>query len=161
MASTISSALLALISGVLGGFSTIDLGAEPSSVSPLASRSALLQQQVSNDVLDTKITLQLHVFRETYVGALVRASFLAPNLRVGLTMTALLPVSLESYTEELLAGRVVSVPFDGPAVVEGMVLPTTASSQDAVVRGTLAAGLEEAEDLLMHIDKLGKVLDCN
>ena len=76
-------------------------------------------------------------------------------------MTALLPVSPASYTEELLAGRVVSVPFDGPAVVEGRVLPTTASSQDAVVLGTLATGLEEAEDLLMHIDKLGKVLDCN
>ena len=76
-------------------------------------------------------------------------------------MTALLPVSLESYTEELLAGRVVSVPFDGPAVVEGTVLPTTASSQDVVVLGTLAAGLEEAKNLNTHIDKRRKVFDCN
>ena len=57
--------------------------------------------------------------------------------------------------------RVVSVPFDGSAVVEGTVCPTTASSPDAVIRGTLAAGLEEAYDLLMHIIKLGKVLGCN
>ena len=42
---------------------------------------------------------------------------------------------------ELLAGRVVTVPFDGSAVVEGMIRPTTASSQDVVIRGTLADGL--------------------
>ena len=76
-------------------------------------------------------------------------------------MTACLPVSPALSTLELLTSRVVPVPFDGSAVVEGTVLPTTASSQDDVVRGTLAVGLEEAEDLLMHIDKLGKVLDCN
>ena len=76
-------------------------------------------------------------------------------------MTALLPVSPALSTVELLAGRVVSVLFDGSAVAEGTVRPTTASSPDAVVRGTLAAGLEEAKDLHLHIDKLRKVLDCN
>ena len=39
--------------------------------------------------------------------------------------------------------RVVSVPFDGSAVVEGTVCPTTASSPDAVFRGILATGLEK------------------
>ena len=76
-------------------------------------------------------------------------------------MTALLPVSRASCTEELLAGRVVSVLFDGSAVAERTVRPTTTSSPDTVVRGTLAAGLEEAKDLHLHIDKLRKVLDCN
>ena len=76
-------------------------------------------------------------------------------------MMALLPVSRASCTEELLAGRVVSVLFDGSAVAEGTVRPTTTSSPDVVVRDTLAAGLEEAKDLHLHIDKLRKVLDCN
>ena len=44
---------------------------------------------------------------------------------------------------ELLAGRVVTVPFDGSAMVEGTVCPTTASSPDAEVRGILAAGLKK------------------
>ena len=58
-------------------------------------------------------------------------------------MTALLPVSPALSTVELLSGRVVPVPFDGSTMVEGIVYPTTASSPDAVVRGTLAAGLEK------------------
>ena len=70
------------------------------------------------------------------------ASFLVPNFRVGLTMTAWLPVFLVLSTVELLAGRVVPDPFDGSTVVEGTVCPTTASSPDAVVRGILAAGLK-------------------
>ena len=66
-----------------------------------------------------------------------------PNFRVGLVMMACLPASPATSTWELLAGRVVPVPFDGSTVVEGMVCPTTASSPDAEVRGTLAAGLEK------------------
>ena len=68
-----------------------------------------------------------------------------PNFRVGLTMTAYLPVSLALSTVELLAGRVAPVPFDGSAVVEGTVRPTTTSSPDAEVRGILAVGLEKAK----------------
>ena len=68
-----------------------------------------------------------------------------PNFRVGLTMTACLPASPALSTLELLADRVVPAPFDGSAVVEGMVHPTTASSPDAKVRGILAAGLERAK----------------
>ena len=69
-----------------------------------------------------------------------------PNFRVGLTMTAWLPVSPALSTLELLAGRVVPVPFDGSAVAEGTVRPTIASSPDAEVRGTLAAGLSKAKN---------------
>ena len=68
-----------------------------------------------------------------------------PNFRVGLTMTACLPVSPALSTLELLAGRVVPVPFDGSAVAEGTVCSTTASSLDAEGRGILAAGLEKAK----------------
>jgi len=57
-------------------------------------------------------------------------------------MTALAPVSPASCTFELLAGRVVPIPFDGSTVIEWTVCPTTASSPDAVVRGILAARLE-------------------
>ena len=60
-------------------------------------------------------------------------------------MTAWLPAFLTLSTLELLAGRVVPVPFDGSTVVEGMVCPTTASSPDVAVRGILAAGLEKAK----------------
>ena len=69
-----------------------------------------------------------------------------PNFRVGLTMTAYLPVSLALSTVELLAGRVAPVPFDGSAVVEGTVRPTTTSSPDADVRGILATGLDKAKN---------------
>ena len=68
-----------------------------------------------------------------------------PNFRVGLTMMACLPAFLALSTLELLAGKVVPVPFDGSAVVEGMACPTTASSPDAKVRSILAAGLEKAK----------------
>ena len=68
-----------------------------------------------------------------------------PNFRVGFTMTAWLPVFLALSTLELLAGRVVPVPFDGSAVVEGTVRPTTASSPDAEVCDNLAAGLVKAK----------------
>jgi hypothetical protein len=44
---------------------------------------------------------------------------------------------------ELLVGRVVPLPFDGSTVVEGTVCPTTASSPDAKVHGTLATGLKK------------------
>jgi len=56
-----------------------------------------------------------------------------------------LPASLALSTLELLAGRVVPVPFNGSTMVEGTVCPTTASSLDAEVRGILAAGLEKAK----------------
>ena len=84
--------------------------------------------------------------QRTYVDALVKASFLMPNFRVGLTMTACLPVSPALSTWELIAGRVIPIPFDGSAVVEGMVRPTTASSPDAEVRGILAARLGESKN---------------
>jgi len=44
---------------------------------------------------------------------------------------------------ELLAGRVVPVPFDGSAMVEETFCPTTASSPDAEVCGILAARLKK------------------
>ena len=69
-----------------------------------------------------------------------------PNFRVGLTMTACLPVFLALSTLELLAGRLVPVPFDGSAVVEGTIYPTTTSSPDAKVHGILAAGLEKSKN---------------
>ena len=52
------------------------LGAESSSVSPLASRNALLKRQISQDVLDTKTTLQI-VFLGATVSAL-KISFHPP-----------------------------------------------------------------------------------
>jgi len=100
--------------------SSADLGAESSSISPLAPRS-------------------------TSIDALFTASFLMPNFRVGFTMTAWLPAFPTLSTLELFAGRVVSVPFDGSTVVEGTVCPTTASSLDAEVRGILAAGFKKAK----------------
>ena len=64
---------------------------------------------------------------------------------------------------ELLAGRVVTVPFDGSIVVEGTVCPTTASSPDAVVCGTLAVGLEKQKFQVKtsKSTNLSKVLDCD
>ena len=64
-------------------------------------------------------------------------------------------------TLELLAGRVVPVPFDGSAMVEGTVRPTTASSPNAKVRGILAAGLEKAKTQIKTNKTKMKVLDCN
>ena len=61
-------------------------------------------------------------------------------------MMACLPASPTLSTLELLARRVVSVLFDGSTVVEGTVRPTIASSPDAEVRGTLAAGLSKAKN---------------
>ena len=77
------------------------------------------------------------------LGALVKTSFLAPNLWGGLTIMALPPELPALPILELLAGRVVIVPFDGSAVVEGTVCPTTASSTDAVVYDILAARLKK------------------
>jgi hypothetical protein len=60
-------------------------------------------------------------------------------------MMACLPVSPALSTLELFSGKVVPVPFDGFAMVEGTVRPTIASSPDAEVRGILAAGLVKAK----------------
>ena len=68
-----------------------------------------------------------------------------PNFRVGFTTTTWLPASPALSTLELLAGRVVPVPFYGSTVVEGTICPTTVSSPEAEVRGILAAGLEKAK----------------
>ena len=76
-------------------------------------------------------------------------------------MTAYLPASLAISTLELLTGRVVPIPFHGSTVVEGTVCPTTASSPDAEVRGTLAAGLEKAKTQIKTSKSKTKVLDCN
>ena len=73
------------------------------------------------------------------------ANALMPNFRAGLMMTACLPASPAISTLELLAGRVVPVPFDGSTVVEVTVCPTTASSPDAVVHGILATRLDQAK----------------
>ena len=66
-----------------------------------------------------------------------------PNLRAGFTIRDCLPVSPALFILELLAGRVVPVPLDESAVVEGTVCPTTASSPGAEVRGTLVTGLKK------------------
>ena len=78
-------------------------------------------------------------------------------------MTALLPVSPASPILELLIDRVVTVPFDGSTVVEGTVCPTTTSSPDAVVRGTLAAGFnkQKVSGQNKQVDKIIKLLDYN
>ena len=76
-------------------------------------------------------------------------------------MTACLPALPALSTLELLASRVVPVPYDGSAVVEGMVCPTIASSPDAEVRGILAAGLEKAKIQIKTSKSKTKVLDCN
>ena len=71
------------------------------------------------------------------------ASFFAPNFWVGLMMMACLPASPALSTLELVDRRV--VPFDGSTMVEGTVCPTTASSPDAEVRGTLVVGLRKKD----------------
>ena len=58
---------------------------------------------------------------------------------------ALPPAFLASLVLELLADRVVPVPFDESTMVEGTVFSTTVSSPDDVVRGILAAGHEKAK----------------
>jgi len=75
-------------------------------------------------------------------------------------MTTCLPVSPALSTLELLAGRVVPVPFDGCTVVEGTICLTTASSPDAEVRGILAARLEKAKGQIKTSKSKKKVLDC-
>ena len=84
-----------------------------------------------------------------------------PNFRVGLTMMACLPAFLALSTLELLAGRVVPVPFDGSDVVERTVRPTTASSPGAKVRSILSAGLEKAKIQIKTSKSKMKVLGCN
>ena len=71
------------------------------------------------------------------------ASFLTPNLGDGLMITVPPPVFPASLALELLADRVVPVPFDESTVVEGTVFPTATSSSDVVIHGILAAGLEK------------------
>ena len=56
-------------------------------------------------------------------------------------------------TLELLASRVVPVPFDGSTVVEGTVCPPTASSPDAEVRGIFAAGLGKKAKIQIKTSK--------
>ena len=102
---------------------------------------------MSLKVLDTK-DRSANKYQETYADALFTASFLMPNLGGGLLIKALPPAFPASLTLELLAGanfcaRVVPVPFDESAAVEGTLVPTTASSPDVVIRGILAAGLEK------------------
>ena len=82
-----------------------------------------------------------------------------PNFWVGLMMMACLPASPTLSTLELLARRVVSVLFDGSAVVEVLFIPP--SSPDAEVRGILAAGLEKAKIQIKTSKSKTKVLDCN
>ena len=70
------------------------------------------------------------------------------NLGGGLLIKALPPAFPASSTLELLTGadlcgRVVPIPFDESAGVEGTFVPTTASSPDAEVRGILAARLKK------------------
>ena len=62
-------------------------------------------------------------------------------------MTACLPASPALSTLELLAGRVVPVPFDGPLWWKGRFVPPQYHPQmlkdHAEVHGTLAAGLKK------------------
>ena len=74
-------------------------------------------------------------------------------------MMALPLVFPASCTLELLAGRVVTIPFDGSAVVEGTVRPITASPPNAEVCGILAAGLEKAKTQIKTSKSNMKVLD--
>ena len=66
-----------------------------------------------------------------------------PNLRAGFTIRAYLPASPSLSTMELLAEKVVLVPFDESTMVEGTVRPTTASSLDDETRGTLVDALKK------------------
>ena len=66
-----------------------------------------------------------------------------PNLQVGFTIKAYLPASPALSTLELLAGRVVPVPFDGSTMVEGTDCSTIVSSPDDAVCGNFVAGLEK------------------
>ena len=59
---------------------------------------------------------------------------------------AYFPASTALSTSELLAKKVVLVPFDGSTVMEGTVCATTVSSPDADVHGALAAGLEKSKE---------------
>ena len=68
-----------------------------------------------------------------------------PNLRAGFTTMACLPASLALFTSELLAERVVLVPFDGSTMVEGTDCSTIASSLDDAVHGNFFAGLEKSK----------------
>ena len=76
---------------------------------------------------------------------------------------ALPPKSPASCTLELLAGRVVTVPFDGSTMVEGMVCPTTVSSPGAEVHGTLAAELKKQRFQIRTSKSINltKALDCD
>ena len=70
------------------------------------------------------------------------------NLGSSLLIIAPPPAFPASLILELLAGadfcgKVVPVPFDESAVVEGTFFSTAASFPDAVVRNSLAAGLEK------------------
>ena len=99
------------------------------------------------NVLDTKVK-SANKFQETYADALFTASFFMPNLGGGLLIRALPPAFPASLILELLAGvdfcgRVVPIPFDESAGVEGIFDPTPASSLDVVIRGILAAGLKK------------------
>ena len=64
---------------------------------------------------------------------------------------------------ELLACRVVTVPFDGSVVVEGTVYPTTASSPDVLVCGILATRLKKQRFRIRtsKSTNLAKALDCD
>jgi len=75
-----------------------------------------------------------------------------PNLGVGRTTITLLPpvpamppLLLPAGT--VFCGGIASVPFDGTAGVEGTFEPTSASSPDAVIHGTLLAELKKAKSL--------------
>ena len=87
------------------------------------------------------------------------ASFLTPNLGGGLMITVPPPVFPVSLALELLANRVIPIPFDESTVVEGMVCPTTASSPDAEVRGILVAGLKK-KNSSKSLNQRQEVLDC-
>ena len=82
------------------------------------------------------------------------------NLGGGLLIKALPPAFPASSTLELLTGvdlcgRVVPIPFDESAGVEGIFDPTPASSPDVVIRGILAAGLKKQTiDQEKQVEKL-------
>ena len=83
-----------------------------------------------------------------------------PNLRAGFTIMACLPAPPALFTSELLAERVVPVPFDGSTMVEGTDCPTIVSSPDDAVSGNFVAGLEKSKNKSKLANRQQKVLVC-
>jgi len=87
------------------------------------SRTASLQRQKQLKTTRYKSRSYTYKFRGTYVGALLRARPLMPNLRAGFTTRVSLLASTVIFTSELLVEGVAPVPIDRSIVVEGTAVP--------------------------------------